>query len=57
MSVKDAAKVAAVAKQTGHGVTYPSNNATEQRKLVEQNAQHNRDMERIERAHQRGLEK
>jgi hypothetical protein len=50
-------KVAEVAKQTGHGVTHPSNIPAQQKRNVEQAAQHNRDMERIQRLHERGLKK
>ncbi len=57
MSVKDAQKAAEVAKQTGHGVIHPSNIPAQQRQLVEQAAQHNRDMERIEQMHQRVFKK
>jgi hypothetical protein len=57
MSMKDVQKVAEVAEQHGHKVTHPSNIPAQQRQLVQQNQQHNRDMERIEQLHQRGLKK
>ena len=50
-------KVAASAKQTGHGVAWKSPHPAEAKKNVEQAAQHNRDMERIEQMHERGLKK
>jgi hypothetical protein len=55
--MKKVAEIAAVAKQTGHGVSYKSPHPAEAKKNVEQAAQHNRDMERIERLHQRGFKK
>jgi hypothetical protein len=51
------AKVAAVAEQHGHGVSYKSPHPAEAKKNAAQAVQHNRDMERIERLHQRGFKK
>jgi hypothetical protein len=51
------AKVAAVAEQHGHGVSYKSPHPAEAKKNAAQAAQHNRDRERIERLHQRGFKK
>ena len=51
------AKVAADAEQHGHGVSYKSPHPAEAKKNAEQAAQHNRDMERIQRMHERGLKK
>jgi hypothetical protein len=50
-------QVAESVPQTGHGVTHKSPFPAEQRKNVEQASQHNRDMDRIEKLHQRGLKK
>jgi len=51
------AKVAAVAEQHGQGVSYKSPHPAEAKKNAAQAAQHNRDMEHIERLHQRGFKK
>jgi hypothetical protein len=40
-------QVAEAAKQTGHGVTHSGNDP-------KQDAQHNRDMHKVERLHKRG---
>ena len=55
--LKDVAKVAAVAKQTGHGPAYKSPHPAEAKKNAEQAAQHNRDMERIQQMHERVFKK
>jgi hypothetical protein len=51
------AKVASSAEQHGHGVSYNSPHPAEAKKNAEQAAAHNRDLQRIERLHQRGLKK
>jgi hypothetical protein len=54
--MKQVAKISSVNKQP-HGVVHPSLHPAEQRKNVEQAAQHNRDMTRIEKLHLRGQQK
>ena len=46
-------QVAGTAKQTGHNVPYRSPHPDQARKDNEQNAQHNRDMARVEQMHER----
>ncbi len=50
-------KVAGTAEQHGHGVPHISPHADERQKNAEQAAQHNRDLAKVERLHQRGLKK
>jgi hypothetical protein len=57
MSMKTVQKVAEVAKQHGHVAPHKSPFPAQARKDAEQNAQHNRDMDRVERLHLRGQKK